>query len=123
MRAILVLYLISESNSENPGLNWSEDNALQFYGIYTAFVYLACIPGGILADRFLGKKKSVLLGGGLLCCGHLLLSINNLNIFFLGITLIIVGVGFLKPNISGLVGDLYDKNCLLYTSPSPRDAS
>ena len=110
MRAILVLYLISESNSENPGLNWSEDNALQFYGIYTAFVYLACIPGGILADRFLGKKKSVLLGGGLLCCGHLLLSINNLNIFFLGITLIIVGVGFLKPNISGLVGDLYDKN-------------
>ncbi len=110
MRAILVLYLISESDANNPGLNWTEASALEFYGIYTAFVYLACIPGGIIADRYLGKKKSVLVGGGLLCCGHLLLSIDNFNIFLLGISLIIIGVGFLKPNISGLVGDLYEKN-------------
>ena len=112
MRAILVLYLISDSDSKNPGLNWSETSALEFYGFYTAFVYLACIPGGIIADKILGKKKSVLIGGGLLCCGHLLLSINNQNVFFSGILLIIIGVGFLKPNISGLVGDLYKKNDL-----------
>ena len=53
MRAILVLYLVSDSNLENPGLGWSNSDAIWLYGWYTALVYLACIPGGIIADKYL----------------------------------------------------------------------
>ena len=110
MRAILVLYIVSSKESVNPGLGWSNIEALKFYGWYTALVYFACVPGGIISDNYLGKKKSVLYGGFLLCIGHLLLAINNNYFFFIGIFFIIFGVGMLKPNISSLVGNLYKKN-------------
>ena len=82
MRAILVLYLISETYSENPGLGWSNSEAIQLYGWYTALVYLACVPGGFIADRYISQKNAVTLGGGLLCMGHFSLAIPN--IFFFG---------------------------------------
>src|SRR5690554_4658706 len=63
MRAILVLYLVAETASDNPGLGWANDNAIALYGWYTMFVYVAFIPGGIIADKLLGQRKSVLVGG------------------------------------------------------------
>ena len=82
MRSILVLYLISDSNSLNPGMGWTNIEAISLYGWYTALVYFACIPGGIIADKIFGYKKSVIIGGFLLCVGHLLLSFSNSFFFF-----------------------------------------
>lgn len=107
MRAILVLYMISLTTDKNPGFGWDESTALAVYGWYTMAVYLASIPGGVLADRFLGQKKTVMVGGALLCAGHMVLAVNAMWAFFLGLGLIVLGVGALKPNISTMVGGLY----------------
>ena len=107
MRAILVLYIISEQDSVNSGLGWSNSQAITLYGWYTALVYLLCVPGGWLADKYITHKNAVLYGGWLLCLGHLLLAIKHTNVFFLGLLFIIIGVGLLKPSISTLVGSLY----------------
>ncbi|MDC3176161.1 peptide MFS transporter [Alphaproteobacteria bacterium] len=112
MRAILVLYLVSDSHLQNPGLGWSNSDAIWLYGWYTALVYLACIPGGIIADKYLTNKKAVSVGGALLCLGHLSLALKTYFFFYFGLSLIILGVGLLKPSISSLVGSLYEKNDL-----------
>ena len=110
MRAILVLYLVSETQSENPGLGWTNAEAIKLYGWYTALVYLACVPGGMIADKFISSQKAVFWGGILLCIGHLSLAIENIYFFYSGLLFIILGVGLLKPSISALVGSLYKKN-------------
>ena len=110
MRAILVLYITAKAMGENPGLGWTDPEALALYGWYTMLVYVASIPGGLIADFLTGQKKAVLIGGLILVAGHTVLAIQQDWAFFTGLGLIILGVGMLKPNI-----------CLLYTSPSPRD--
>ncbi|MEL0457268.1 peptide MFS transporter [Flavobacteriaceae bacterium SZ-1-7] len=110
MRAILVLYLVAETASDNPGLGWANDNAIALYGWYTMFVYVMSIPGGIIADKILGQRKSVLVGGILLVAGHSILAIEQMWAFYTGLILIVLGVGMLKPNISTMVGGLYAKN-------------
>ncbi|MCB0554880.1 MAG: peptide MFS transporter [Phaeodactylibacter sp.] len=107
MRGILVLFLVAQTTGSNPGFGWTNSEALALYGWYTMLVYLAAIPGGLLADRWLGQKRSVMLGGGLLCVGHLLLAFPPTWAFYTGLTLIILGVGALKPNIAPIVGGLY----------------
>jgi len=107
MRAILVLYLVAETQGDNAGLGWSNGEALALYGWYTMLVYVASIPGGWIADKFLGQKKSVLVGGILLVAGHGILSVEEMWAFYSGLGLIIAGVGMLKPNISTMVGGLY----------------
>jgi POT family proton-dependent oligopeptide transporter len=107
MRAILVLYLVAEATSGNPGLGWTNGDALSLYGTYTMLVYVASIPGGWIADKFLGQKQSVLVGGILLVLGHGILSVEQMWAFYTGLGLIIAGVGMLKPNISTMVGGLY----------------
>ncbi|NCQ58857.1 MAG: peptide MFS transporter [Flavobacteriales bacterium] len=107
MRAILVLYLVAEVKSNNAGLGWSNGDALSLYGTYTMLVYVMSIPGGWIADRFLGQKKSVLYGGILLVAGHSILAVEQMWAFYSGLGLIILGVGMLKPNISTMVGGLY----------------
>jgi len=109
MRAILVLFLVSETTGDNPGYGWSDESAYALYGWYTMFVYVASIPGGILADRFIGQRASVMVGGLLLCAGHGVLAIDALWAFYTGLGLIVLGVGALKPNISTMVGGLYPK--------------
>ncbi len=109
MRAILVLYLVAEATSGNPGLGWTNAEALSLYGTYTMLVYVSSIPGGWIADKFLGQKKSVLYGGILLVAGHSILAIEEMWAFYTGLGLIIAGVGMLKPNISTMVGGLYKK--------------
>ena len=107
MRAILVLYLTSEAVGRNPGQGWNNADALVLYGWYTMLVYFMSIPGGIIADRWLGQKKAVFLGGILIALGHLILAIDNMTAFYAGLILIVSGVGCLKPNISTMVGGLY----------------
>lgn len=109
MRAILVLYLVAQVSEKGPlaGLGWTQTEALALYGWYTMSVYVASIPGGIIADRLLGQKKTIMVGGLFLCAGHITLAIPGLAFFYTGLTLIVVGVGLLKPNISTMVGALY----------------
>lgn len=109
MRAILVLYLVTKTTETNAGLGWSNTEALALYGWYTMLVYVASIPGGWIADKFLGQKKSVVLGAILLVIGHTILAIEELWAFYTGLGFIIAGVGMLKPNISTMVGGLYKK--------------
>jgi len=109
MRAILVLYMVARTSDDNAGLGWDDGRALALYGWYTMLVYVASIPGGIIADKILGQKKSVMVGGWLLVAGHGTLSIEQDWAFYVGLVLIILGVGMLKPNISTLVGGLYKK--------------
>ena len=107
MRAIFVLYLTAKTVDENAGLGWSSGEALALYGWYTMLVYVASIPGGWIADKLLGQKKSVLVGGILLVAGHSILAVEQMWAWYSGLGLIIAGVGMLKPNISTMVGGLY----------------
>lgn len=107
MRAILVLYLVTEVADKNPGLGWTNGDALSLYGTYTMMVYVMSIPGGILADKLLGQRKSVMLGCILLVAGHGILAVEEMWAFYSGLVLIVMGVGMLKPNISTMVGGLY----------------
>jgi len=109
MRAILVLYLVTKTTDSNAGLGWTNGEALALYGWYTMMVYVMSIPGGIIADKLLGQKKSVLVGGVLLLFGHSVLAIEQMWAFYTGLVLIVCGVGMLKPNISTMVGGLYKK--------------
>ena len=107
MRAILILYLTAKTTQANAGLGWDNVSALELYGWYTMMVYVMSVPGGLLADRLLGQKKTVMLGGFLLCIGHFILAFDAIWAFYTGIVLIVLGVGALKPNISSMVGGLY----------------
>ncbi|SNR14809.1 peptide MFS transporter [Tenacibaculum jejuense] len=110
MRALLVLYMTASTLGEDArgaGLGWTEKEALALYGWYTMLVYVASIPGGMIADKLLGQKKSVLLGAIILCLGHGVLVMTDTWAFYTGLGLVIAGVGLLKPNISSMVGGLY----------------
>jgi proton-dependent oligopeptide transporter, POT family len=107
MRAILVLYITQKTIGNNPGLGWDNSTALSLYGWYTMMVYLMAVPGGYIADRWLGQKKTVLLGGILIAAGQLILAIDNIYAFYAGLVLLVFGVGGLKPNISTMIGGLY----------------
>jgi POT family proton-dependent oligopeptide transporter len=105
MRALLVLFMVDEVQKGGMGLD--DEMATSIYGLYTAFVYLACLPGGWIADRLLGARKAVWIGGLIIASGHFALAIPNQSAFFLGLLLVIIGTGFLKPNVSAMVGQLY----------------
>ncbi len=107
MRALLTLYLVGVTTDINPGLGWTSSEAIMLYGWYTMLVYLVSIPGGMIADKFLGQKKAVMYGAIILVIGHSILAIEEMWAFYSGLGLIIAGVGMLKPNISTMVGGLY----------------
>lgn len=107
MRALLVLYLISEVGSKNPGLGWSNSDASDLYGWYTMLVYITPILGGIVADKIFGFRKAIMIGAVLMTLGHLALAFEPMPAFYLGLGLLIIGNGFFKPNISSIVGQLY----------------
>ncbi len=108
MRAILVLYLTAETTDKiNPGLGWTSKEALALYGWYGMFVYFTGIGGGAIADRWLGQKRSVLVGGVFIILGQFALVMSSMFFFYLGLVLLVTGVGLLKPNISTMVGSLY----------------
>jgi POT family proton-dependent oligopeptide transporter len=105
MRALLVLFMTDQVI--NGGMELDDVTATAIYGIYTAAVYLVALPGGWVADRLLGAQKSVFFGGIIIMCGHFVLAIPSTQAFFLGLLLVILGTGLLKPNVSAIVGELY----------------
>lgn len=107
MRALLVLYMVAPL--DNGGMGLSTAAAATIYGWYTALVYAVSLPGGFIADRWLGQYKAVFIGGCIIVLGHLSLALPTKAMFFPGLALIILGTGLLKPNISSLVGALYDQ--------------
>tara|TARA_B100000427_G_scaffold65526_1_gene52017 strand:- start:6563 stop:8041 length:1479 start_codon:yes stop_codon:yes gene_type:complete len=108
MRGILVLFMTA-SITEG-GLEINPVSASAIYGIYASCVYLVTLPGGWIADRLIGQQKSILYGGIIIMIGHFILAIPNLNTFYLGLLLVVLGTGLLKPNISAIVGSLYKDN-------------
>lgn len=105
MRAILVLYMTA--SLANGGLGFSVEKSSEIYGNYTASVYLVSIFGGLLADHFLGPRRAILIGGIIIALGHFTMAFPSTYAFFTGLVLIVMGTGFLKPNISTMVGKLY----------------
>lgn len=108
MRGLLMLYLTKATLAG--GLGFTDGDAGLLYGIYTGLVYLTPIFGGYLADKFLGQRMAVTIGGITMALGQFALffsSANSLGMFYLGLGLLIIGNGFFKPNISTIVGQLY----------------
>ena len=105
MRAILVLFMTNAVATGGMGLD--DVTATAIYGLYTAAVYVVALPGGWIADRLLGLRRAVFWGGTVIALGHFTLAVPNIFAFYTGLTLIVIGTGLLKPNISAIVGDLY----------------
>jgi amino acid/peptide:H+ symporter len=103
MRAILILFLIDSVR----GLGMSTKMAAAVYGLYVSSVYLVALPGGWIADRFLGAQKAVWYGGILIAIGDFTLAVPGTRTFYLGLLFIVMGTGLLKPNVSAIVGGLY----------------
>jgi proton-dependent oligopeptide transporter, POT family len=106
MRAFLILYMTA--SAANGGLGFTDSDAASIYGTYTGSVWAAAIIGGLIADRGLGQYRSVLLGGIIIAAGHFTLAFKALPSFYAGLALIVIGTGLLKPNVSTLVGSLYE---------------
>ena len=107
MRAFLILYMVAPVSAG--GLGFADKHAASIYGTYTGTVWGSAILGGIVADRWLGQYRSVLLGGIIIALGHFTLAFKALTFFYTGLTLIVIGTGLLKPNVSTLVGSLYEQ--------------
>ncbi|KUJ83372.1 MFS transporter [Microbulbifer flavimaris] len=105
MRALLVLFMTASLQQE--GLAFTVAAATAIYGLYTGAVYFLGLPGGWIADRLLGGQRTVWYGGIIIMCGHIVLAIPSDSTFFIGLILVATGTGLLKPNISALVGHLY----------------
>ena len=113
MRAILVLFMVDAL--QNGGFGLTDGKAAAIYGLYTAGVYLLALPGGWMADRLIGQQQAVFWGGVVIAAGHFTMALplipgleglTSLS-FFLGLILIVIGTGLLKPNVSAVVGELY----------------
>lgn len=105
MRALLVLFMIA--SLAKGGMHLTVETATAIYGLYMMSVYLFSLPGGWVADKILGLRKSVWYGGILIACGHFSMAIPSTQTFYLGLVLIVLGTGLLKPNVSSIVGGLY----------------
>jgi proton-dependent oligopeptide transporter, POT family len=105
MRAFLILYMTAPLTSG--GLGFDDAKAANIYGLYTGSAWGASILGGLVADRLLGQYRSVFLGGVIIALGHIVLAVDLLSAFYLGLALVVIGTGLLKPNVSTLVGSLY----------------
>lgn len=107
MRAMLVLFMTAAI--QDGGLAITVASATAIYGLYTGAVYFMGLPGGWIADRLIGGQKAVWYGGIIIMCGHIVLAIPSDSTFFIGLILVVLGTGLLKPNIGALVGQLYSQ--------------
>jgi POT family proton-dependent oligopeptide transporter len=109
MRALLILFLTAAVTADNAGFGIDAATAGAIYGLYTGAVYLFSLPGGWVADRLIGQRRAVFWGGVIIAIGNFTLSIPaGPPVFYLGLAIIVLGVGLLKPNISAIVGRLYE---------------
>ena len=108
MRAFLTIFIVTET--AKGGLGMSKAAAGIIYGLYGASIYLMSLPGGWIADRFIGQRLAVFYGGIVIMLGHLTLALPTHAAFYPGLALIVLGTGLLKPNVSTIVGQLYAKD-------------
>ena len=106
MRALLVLFMTASAAAGGLGFDVAKAGAI--YGLYTAMVYGLSLPGGWIADRFLGQRRAVFYGGALIAAGNLCLATPSITTFYLGLAVVAIGTGLLKPNVSVMVGQLYE---------------
>src|SRR5579859_4918604 len=104
MNAVFIYYMKDQLN----GHPFLQNNAPRILGFYLGFVYFTPFFGGILADRLFGYRRTIIAGGILMGLGYLLLAFPPLPAFFSGLALVVIGNGFFKPNISTMVGKLYE---------------
>ena len=109
MLGIFTLYMIAPEAGIFPGLGMTNKDAADIYGTYLALVYLTPFFGGLLADRYLGYRFSIYIGGALMALGYIGLAFPSMPAFYISLLLIILGNGMFKPNISVLLGRLYEK--------------
>ncbi len=105
MRALLILYMTTAV--AGGGLGFGTKTAAGIYGAYTGSIWLMSLPGGWIADNVLGARNSVLVGGIIIALGHYSMAVPTIYTFFIGLVLIVLGTGLLKPNVSAIVGELY----------------
>ena len=105
MRALLILYMTAAVSAG--GLAYDAAKAGAIYALYTSSVYLLGLPGGWLADRLIGQRRAILWGGIIIAAGHFCMAVPFQGTFLIGLVLIVLGTGLLKPNISSVVGQLY----------------
>ena len=105
MRALLILFMTDMVATG--GLGMTDVTATAIYGLYTFGVYAVALPGGWIADRLMGQRRAVLWGGIVIAAGHFTMAVPTTNAFYLGLVLIVLGTGLLKPNVSAIVADLY----------------
>ncbi len=108
MRAILVIFLTGVVTGDNPGWGWSTPAALSLLGTYAMFVYLTPLVGGWLADNKIGYRMAVVIGALLMTLGHAAMAVETPLFLYIGITLLILGNGFFKPNMTSIISKMYD---------------
>ena len=108
MRAILVIFLTGAIIGDNPGWGWSSSAALSLLGTYAMFAYLAPLAGGWLGDKKIGYRNSVVIGAFLMTLGHASMAVETPTFLYIGITLLVVGTGFFKPNITSIISNMYE---------------
>lgn len=110
MRALLILYMVAGITGTMPGMNFSEGIASNIYGVFNGLCYLFPFFGGILADRYIGERKSVTVGGIFILSGLIIMSVSGAKVpFFTGLTFIAIGNGFFKPTVVSMIGSLYEQ--------------
>jgi POT family proton-dependent oligopeptide transporter len=105
MRALLVLFMAA--SVADGGLGLDDKTAAAIYGLFTCAAYLGALPGGWMADRLLGQQRAVFVGGVIIALGYFTLALPRVDTFYLGLILVMIGTGLLKPNVSAIVGQLY----------------
>ena len=108
MRAILVIFLTGAILGDNPGWGWSSSSALSLLGTYAMFAYLAPLVGGWLGDKKIGYRKAVVIGALLMTIGHAAMAVETPVFLYIGISLLVVGTGFFKPNITSIISKIYE---------------
>ena len=108
MRAILVIFLTGAILGDNPGWGWSSSAALSLLGTYAMFAYLAPLAGGWLGDKKIGYRNAVVIGALLMTLGHASMAVETPTFLYIGISLLVIGTGFFKPNITSIISKIYE---------------
>lgn len=107
MRVLLINFLTMAIIGINPGWEWSIENATALYGTYAALLYLTPILGGIIADKYIGARRSVIIGCTVMALGHACMAVETEFSLYLGLALLVIGTGFFKPNMTSIISKMY----------------
>src|SRR5699024_96095 len=107
MRVLLINFLTMSIIGINPGWDWSIENATALYGTYAALLYLTPIVGGMIADKYIGYRKAVIIGCVVMALGHASMAVETETFLYIGLTLLVLGTGFFKPNITSIISNMY----------------